>query len=652
MRITADEMMLAMTGVSEQLITESLSESKTLRERALTHALTAAASLLLVVGIAVFAAATGWHNHAGSSPVGGSGTENEGESEKSDTAQETEYGGQNGADAENQSSRELIKKYFLYLERQDAEGLYGLMVNVTRIGSRYTRMISDKENRDMLDGIYNYKTASISGMKMTDVREDRTDFTWIDDSMIYDLRDKGERMEVWTVEANVETYRPSRFIKEGNTAYVFFILVSEDDSRSIVWVRGAKDGDDIETVALDDVPTRSDRLSENITVGGRTVPVTTEFDGVGIVNIEVGGEGFEVTRVSGTDKFCIESGDEVVLYDAAAGGAVDLKNDVPERDVMEKLGIEVEISPTGALICSNDSRYIYYYSFKEERYINLASKFGVGEDEAAYVRLSDTDRVVLAEIYRPDGKTAHSGEFVGAYELNLVTGELQRTKTKIYGSSVRYRRIEVNDGTEYSVIWRTTNGKIAAHEVIWSQTPVKSSVYNGNEIVMASGEFMDGCICAFLPEETDEDAAVEVIEYMGGNANGVWAKFESMPKDLIEYLEAQTIGGENNISVNKLCFLYVGDCLVGISDLYGDSANAMDPGYRPENIDGVTFEYENGREGILIMWMRNANDVYRDGEVSYRVEKLADAYASGNITKEELTWIGRVWSYRDVDLIE
>ena len=139
MRITADEMMLAMTGVSEQLITESLSESKTLRERALTHALTAAASLLLVVGIAVFAAATGWHNHAGSPPVGGSGTE----SEKSDTAQETEYGGQNGADAENQSSRELIKKYFLYLERQDAEGLYGLMVNVTRIGSRYTRMISD-----------------------------------------------------------------------------------------------------------------------------------------------------------------------------------------------------------------------------------------------------------------------------------------------------------------------------------------------------------------------------------------------------------------------------------------------------------------------------------------------------------------------------
>ncbi len=641
MRITADEMMLAMTGVSEQLITESLSESKTLRERALTRVLTAAASLLLVVGVMVFAAARGWNNHVGGSPVGGSGTEGESENETSDTAQETEYGTQNGVDAENQPSLELIKKYFLCLERQDAEGLYDLMVKVTNIGSRYTKMISDKESRDALDGIYNYKTASISEMKLIDVLEDKTNLTWIDNGKIYDLTDKGERIEVWTVEANVETYRPSRFIKEGKTVYIFYIIEAKDGSRSIVWVRSVKDGEDIGAAALDGVPTRNDELTERITLNGHTFSITTLFDGVGILNIEVGGEGFEVTRVSGTDKFCIEGGGETLLYyDAADGRIVDLKNEVPERDAMEKLGIEIGIVPMGVLVYSDCSRYIYYYSFKEERYINLASKLGIGSDEAACVRLLNAERTVQAEVYRPNGNAARSGEFVEEYEFNLISGELKRINTGVYGEPVSYRHIELDDGTEYSVVFSKKNGKIAEVRVICSSEPVKYRVYNGSEIVIIPNE--GGPICALLTDAADEDAAVEVIEDMDV-ANGVWESYKQFPIELDKYLQSMEVGaanGEGNIAVTDSSLLFIGDRVFKILELYDFDAHEMSSEYRPESIDGVRFLYSDTSDGIFVAWRSN-------GEDAYRAVNLADAYASGDITKEELTWIARIWSCRD-----
>lgn len=62
MRISADEMMAAMSGVSEQLITESMKGSRTVKERFILRISTAVASLALVAAACIFTAmyAKGW----------------------------------------------------------------------------------------------------------------------------------------------------------------------------------------------------------------------------------------------------------------------------------------------------------------------------------------------------------------------------------------------------------------------------------------------------------------------------------------------------------------------------------------------------------------------------------------------------------------
>ena len=98
--------------------------------------------------------------------------------------------------------------------------------------------------------------------------------------------------------------------------------------------------------------------------------------------------------------------------------------------------------------------------------------------------------------------------------------------------------------------------------------------------------------------------------------------------------------GEGNIAVTDSSLLFIGDRVFKILELYDFDAHEMSSEYRPESIDGVRFLYSDTSDGIFVAWRSN-------GEDAYRAVNLADAYASGDITKEELTWIARIWSCRD-----